>query len=187
MASQVEPSPVDTSGSATQSDALDAEIDVANTVYDDDDDEDDDAKSETSTVYHEHECFETFQHKVAELVASKLNPDNKSIRIERMKGGSYNRVVGVEIHASKPGRSCFAWAQEYIRSTLRKPAPAASKNYVFRTSRNDGADMEDQIAILKAVGARLQLPVPEVVHYDLSSDNVVGRPFMIQSVSLGAP
>jgi hypothetical protein len=181
MASQLEPSPVGTLDSATESNELDAETDVANTVYDDDDeDNDDDAKSETSTVCYEHECFETFQHKVAELVASKLNPDSKSIRIERMKGGSYNRVVGAEIHTPKPGRRYFAWAQKYIRTVLRKPAPATSRNYVFRTSRNDGADMEDQIAILKAVGARLRLPIPEVVHYDLSSDNVVGRPFMIQ-------
>jgi hypothetical protein len=178
IATHTESSPAEDLVQAEGDNIISAEIDVAITV--DDDDGDEDANSETSTIRHQHECFETFQHKVAEMVATKFNRDKGNIRIERMKGGSYNRVVDVEVSASKPGRRCFGWAQKCIRTMLRKPTPDLSERYVFRTPRDDFTDMEDQIAILKTVGARLQLPIPEVVQYDLSSGNAVGRPFMIQ-------
>jgi hypothetical protein len=141
--------------------------------------EDNDTDSETSTIRYEHECFETFQHKVAQTVAH-LGRDRASIHIERMKGGSYNRVVGINIRASKPKRHCLGWAQKFMRAMLGKPTPAVSDAYVFRTPRIDDTDLKEQVAILAAVGARLQIPIPEVIHYDLSSDNVVGKPFMIQ-------
>jgi hypothetical protein len=97
-----------------------------------------------------------------------------------MKGGSYNRVVGINIRASKPKRHCFGWAQKCMRVMLGKPTPAVSDAYVFRTPRIDDTDIKEQVAILVAVGARLKIPIPEVIHYNLSSDNVVGKPFMIQ-------
>jgi hypothetical protein len=162
IATHTESSPAEGLISAEDGNTTSAGIDVTMTINDDED-EDEDANSETSTIRREHECFETFQRKVAEIVATKFNRDKGNIRIERMKGGSYNRVVGVEISASKPGRRCFGWAQKCIRTMLRKPTPDVSEMYVFRTPRDDFTDMEDQIAILKMVGARVQLPIPEVV------------------------
>jgi hypothetical protein len=146
----------------------------------------DDTKSETSTIRYEHECFETFQHKVAQT-AAHLGRDGTSIHIERMKGGNYNRVVGIEHRTSKPKRLCFGWAQKHIRAMLKKPTPVVSEAYVFRTPRNDNTNLKGQVATLTAVGARLRLPIPEIVHYDLSSDNVVGKPFMIQKRISGRP
>ena len=60
---------------------------------------DEDAISQTSTeLYDEHEPFETFQHKVIGL-CHELWPshDEKDLVINRMRGGSDNRVVGIKI------------------------------------------------------------------------------------------
>lgn len=54
--------------------------------------------SETSTIRYEQEGFDTFQSKALSLMLS-IFPDTRedNIKIERMKGGSYNRVIRVTI------------------------------------------------------------------------------------------
>lgn len=50
--------------------------------------------SDTSTLEWDHEPFETFQHKVSQLVSSLLPASGPPI-ITRLQGGGYNRVIGV--------------------------------------------------------------------------------------------
>jgi aminoglycoside phosphotransferase (APT) family kinase protein len=140
----------------------------------------DDASSETSTIRYDHEPFETFKDKVRELVAEKLNVAVNNIHIKRMTGGSSNRVVGVEVHAPGAKRQCFSWLQKWIRAFQRSHARTTSQAYIVRMSRYDCSELEQQVATLQVVRARVSFPIPEVVHYDLSSNNVLEKPYMIQ-------
>jgi aminoglycoside phosphotransferase (APT) family kinase protein len=140
----------------------------------------DNAKSETSTIRYEHEPFQTFQHKVAKLAAEVLHSTASDISIEHMKGGTYNRVVDVKVRATKPTRQCTSWAQKLLRTLLRKPASSVYENYIVRIQRGTGEDLQQQVAALKAVSARLQLLIPEVVSFDESSNNAIETPYIIQ-------
>lgn len=139
-----------------------------------------DAVSETSTVAYEHEPFETFQHKVAELMANKFGCNRASVRTEHIKGGAYNRVIGLEVRSLEPKRnSCLNWVQKLLRKLMGKPA---SQAYVVRMQRGDTGDMDCQVATLKMLhDARLPFLTPQVVHYDLSSDNVLEKAYMVQN------
>ncbi|KAH7394887.1 hypothetical protein DE146DRAFT_616157 [Phaeosphaeria sp. MPI-PUGE-AT-0046c] len=140
--------------------------------------DDGDSISEASTVAYEHEPFETFRHKVAELMAEKFNCDSTAIRTEHISGGSFNRIIGVEVHEAVPKRgSCFDWAYKLLRKLLGKSDFQA---YIVRIARGDMDDLDCQIATLKTVGARLPFSTPEVVHYDLSSENVLEKSYMVQ-------
>jgi hypothetical protein len=141
---------------------------------------DQDAKSETSTIRDSHEPFSTYQYKVAELAAEKFRSARSNISIERMKGGTYNRVIGVRIRALKSRRHCLSWAQKLLRNFLRTPSPVTNEEYIVRMPRLGDDGIDQQVATLKAVGARLSLPIPEVVSFDTSSDNVLNKPYMIQ-------
>jgi hypothetical protein len=146
-----------------------------------------DTKSETSTICHEHEAFETFQCKVAVVAAQQLGRNVSGLLIERMKGGTYNRVVGVSVRVPKLKRTCTSWAHKFVCALLRKPARQVPDSYVVRIPRHDGEELQQQVATLKAVGSRLDLPIPEVVSYDLSSDNILEKPYMIQKRLPGKP
>jgi aminoglycoside phosphotransferase (APT) family kinase protein len=140
----------------------------------------DDASSETSTIRYDHEPFETFKAKVSELIVGKLHVEAKNIYIKRMTGGSSNRVVGVEVRAPGAKRQCFSWVQKCIRAFQRSHAPSTRQAYIVRMSRCDCSDLEQQVATLQALRARVSLPIPEVMSYDLSPENVLGKPYMIQ-------
>ncbi|KAF1912207.1 hypothetical protein BDU57DRAFT_522347 [Ampelomyces quisqualis] len=168
---------------ATSSD----DIVMSNRKSDEVEDDDDDAKSETSTICYEHEPFETFRYKVADLVAEKFKCAITDVVTEHIKGGTFNRVVGVDIRAAKPIRHCFGWVQKLMRTLLGKPAPTAAGAHVVRVARGDTDELEKQIAVLKAVDARVALPTPHVVHYDLSAHNVLEKPYMVQKRIDGRP
>lgn len=148
-------------------------------------DDDDDAKSETSTICYEHEPFETFRYKVADVAAEKFKFAPTNIVTERMKGGTFNQVVGIDLRATVK-RNCFGWVQKLMRALLGKPAPTAAGGHIFRMARDETDHLEKQIATLKAVDARVALPTPDVVHYDLSAHNPLEKPYKIQSASAGA-
>lgn len=69
--------------------------------------------------------------------------------------------------------------QKLFRQLLRKPE-AVPKGHVIRIPRWNDDQLSLQVAKLKAVHARLPFPTPEVVHYDVSEDNVLKMPYMIQ-------
>lgn len=83
------------------------------------DDDSESVFSETSTVDFEHEPFDTFQTKVKNLVHqlwSELQLED--VEIERMKGGSFNRIIGVSVFEAKPKPVPFSRAA--IRTFLSK-------------------------------------------------------------------
>ncbi|KAH5246804.1 hypothetical protein HBI29_095240 [Parastagonospora nodorum] len=144
------------------------------------DTEENDVSSETSSIRYDHEPFETFREKIGAVAAELLDTEVNCIDVERMKGGSSNRVVGFQAHALKTKRHCSNWLQKCLRIFQRGQTQAVPDKYIVRISRYDSKDLERQLAILKVAKDRLPLPVPEVMGYDLTSDNILGKPYMIQ-------
>ena len=71
------------------------------------------SESDSSTVVYDHEPFEAFKARVLELCQTVLAPSSGGISIERVRGGGFNRIIGISI-ASNEGPA----ASQYI---LRVP------------------------------------------------------------------
>jgi len=141
------------------------------------------------TVIYGQEPFETLQHKVPALAAKLFQRSPKDITVTEMKGGSFNRVVGVSF-MSKPRKFSLAWFLLSCLGRRKKKGAARLEKYVLRIPRmgyeyEDSAkdmadDMERDVAVLKAVGSRMPLPIPKVASYDLTNENIFERPYMVQ-------
>ncbi|TAQ90605.1 hypothetical protein B7494_g1058 [Chlorociboria aeruginascens] len=55
------------------------------------------SESDSSTVFYDHEPFETFSARGLELCQTVPAPSNSQISIERMHEGGFNRIIGVSI------------------------------------------------------------------------------------------
>jgi len=106
-----------------------------------------------------HIPFEQFKPRVIELCRTIGfgEPD----KITRMKGGSFNRVIGL--------------------SFLHRH----TRNYVLRATRNGlisdtAADIKDQVAILHHLFQCNGIPVAPVVAFDSTKENSIGSAYMIQ-------
>lgn len=111
----------------------------------------------SSTVEYEQESFETYQHKVTQLCLDIGY--GEPVKIERMKGGGYNRIVGLE----------FALPE--------KP------NFVLRIPRNgiefdQPQDIKDQVATLNYVSQFL--PVASVAAFDSTQNNAIASSYVLQ-------
>jgi hypothetical protein len=150
----------------------------------------DDVASVANTILYDQEPFETFQHKIVELAKEQFHRNAREIQIHQMKGGSFNRVVGVTI-PSKPRRFGLYWFLCRCLGAHKKRSEAKFDSYVVRIPRTeyegeDAAkemigDMEREVALVKTVGSRLPLPIPKVFSYDLTTTNLFERPYMIQT------
>ncbi|TGO88811.1 hypothetical protein BPOR_0140g00030 [Botrytis porri] len=100
------------------------------------------------------EPFVTYKHKIIQL-CHDLDLGEPS-KIERMRGGSFNRVVCLSL----PSKD--------------------NQDYVLRIPRNldTNESTRDQVAILHYLAPLM--PVPAVVAFDSTSDNVIGRPYILQ-------
>ncbi|KAF2636568.1 hypothetical protein P280DRAFT_408757 [Massarina eburnea CBS 473.64] len=147
----------------------------------------DDSASETSTIAYEHlehEPFETFQTKVAEL-ATDIFPEGSKIDVERMKGGSFNRVVGLTVSRPKTKNKFITkWLLGCLgmRTSTKYNEP---QKYILRIPRFNTKSLEREVAVLKVVAEKLSLPIPQVVKYDISKENALGKPYMVQSRLFG--
>ena len=87
-------------------------------------------------------------------------PSPQKPLIERLKGGDYNRITSI---------------------TLPSSYGSATPNFILRNSRWAGQGRPDRdVAILDFVRQRTSIPVPEVFAWDFSSDNALGKPYLIQ-------
>ncbi|KAH6852857.1 hypothetical protein BKA58DRAFT_432640 [Alternaria rosae] len=172
---------------STQYDAL-KYITSARTEQQDDEPQDD-TVSETNTVLYGQEPFETLQHKVVELAAKVFRRSPQDISVHEMKGGSFNRVVSVTL-STKPKSFSWIWFTFRCLSARKKKATTQCESYIVRVPRmmddgDNGAeamaeDMKRQVAVLKTAISRLPLPTPDVESYDITMENIFGRPYMIQ-------
>ncbi|KAF7954024.1 uncharacterized protein EAE97_001422 [Botrytis byssoidea] len=100
------------------------------------------------------EPFVTYKHKIIQL-CHNLGLGEPS-KIERMRGGSFNRVICLSL----PSKD--------------------NQDYVLRIPRNldTNESTRDQVAVLHYLAPLM--PVPAVLAFDSTSDNVIGRPYILQ-------
>lgn len=109
--------------------------------------------------YEEHEPFATIQSKMAPLCQSiGLGvPDE----VQRMRGGSFNRVIGI-----------------FFSSSKRHPG-----SYVLRIPRDplgvEADEFENQVAIAHFL--EIKLPVPTIHAYDTTTSNAISRQYVLQN------
>ncbi|KAL3596003.1 hypothetical protein FPOAC2_10373 [Fusarium poae] len=83
------------------------------------------------------------------------------VTVERLRGGSYNRIIGLT------RRSLDAQDDEETR-------------YILRIPRRDAARVDDDVAALRFVQQNSSIPVPEVVAFDDTENNAIGSPYAVQ-------
>jgi len=125
--------------------------------------------SETSTVEWDHEPYETFQHRVLSL-ARRAWPewDNYcgDIHVERLKGGSYNRVIGINLALNHDGDD---------------PDSDGCISYILRIPREDAVDLDKQIGAHLFAQRLPGIKVAELIEWDKNKDNEIGAPYVIQN------
>ena len=114
----------------------------------------------TSTTRNGYESFETFKFKVIKL-CEDIGYGEPS-EVEHMKGGSYNRIVGLKF-ASGQNRSCV----------LRIP--------VYDPRERSAIEVGNQVVVLHHFSKYEFLHVPSVLGYDLTKNNAIGSQYVLQS------
>ena len=144
---------------------------------------DEDAASQTSTeLYNDHKPFETFQHKAIAL-CHELWPghDEKDFTINRMSGGSDNRIVGIKI--STKSNYVESPIEAIANNHNHNQASIPTGDYVLRIPRWKKENFDHTRAILQLAELYLKssaLKVPAVVHFDKNVTNVLGQPYILQ-------
>lgn len=123
---------------------------------DEEDDEDDTSSvGSTSTYQYQQEPFETYQFKAAQLCRD-IGFGTPST-VQRMEGGSYNRVVGVDF--------------------------ASGQSAILRIPRDEDIlpeEINDQVAIHHFLSQFEFLHSPAILAYDTTKDNALGSPYVLQ-------
>lgn len=146
-----------------------------------------DAQSESSSIVYGHESFAQFQVKVLAFARSCIwlpSDDEDEITVERLQGGTYNRVIGLAFTSSQRND------QDLTSSPLtEKRASETVAKYILRIPRFETARIDDDVAALLFV-KRLpelelrpgmpEIPVPEVIAFDETENNCLGSCFMVQ-------
>ena len=90
----------------------------------------------------------------------KPKAPSKQFLVERMRGGSYNRVTGI---------------------TILDPNGKEENRFVLRVPRIPwDSTPEREVAILRYVRQYTSIPVPEVVAVDYTSNNLLKDPYVVQ-------
>ena len=143
---------------------LDPSSDYLSSDDDEDDDDDNSSTASNSTVVFEHEPFSTFQHKISVCAHQTLWPtaDPASIVVTQMKGGGFNRIVGV--------------------SRITPKGRQVGKKFIIRIPRfdDDAENITADVAALQFVRQCTSIPVPAVVGLTSGNDNAIGQPHTIQ-------
>lgn len=145
----------------------------------------DDACSATSSDYSaafEQEPFTSFQQKVKRLFLKTFPGHGPAdIRIESIRGGSFNRIVGLTVLT--PRRFTVRWLQQRLRACIDLHDGIGSEKYIVRIPRFniEVEGMIDDIVTLQFASSRLQLPVPVLIHFEVFAANAINSPYTIQT------
>lgn len=117
----------------------------------------------------EDEDFEAFRPKVLALCRT-IWPDisPELFQIEHVGGGSFNQIIGITI--DDKGDTPFLDEDRTRKFIIRIP-----RSWWARTSW-----AEHEVAIITYLKAHTQLPVPEIIKYDLTSKNKIGSRYTVQ-------
>jgi aminoglycoside phosphotransferase (APT) family kinase protein len=142
--------------------------------------------SETSTIEYSQEPFSTFQEKVTKLIIGLFPGHTKNdIAVERMKGGGFNRIVGVAV--SQPISKLPQYAMSNIRIALAtcvlgKPQRnSKAKKYILRIPRDEVHDLHYQYITLTYLARKLPYPVPHPIITDSGTTNALGCAYILQN------
>lgn len=111
-----------------------------------------------STYEYGQEAFETYKLKVLQLCRDV--GWGEPSEVERMKGGSYNRVIGLKFQ----NRECV----------LRIPREVMHTGDDLQRV----TDLKDQVVVLRYVSEFL--PVPAIMAFDSTINNALGSPYVLQ-------
>ncbi|RSL45500.1 hypothetical protein CEP53_010759 [Fusarium sp. AF-6] len=165
--------------------------------------------SPTSTAeYEDHEPFETFKDKVPKLCHLHWpSYDLEDFRIERMKGGFSNRVIGIyvrekpataseepEVAPEPPPASPVMNTEEEDMAPSKENSTPSEENltlpkdslppgdYVLRIPRFQSANLDYDKRILDLASTYTKLGIPRVVAMDEnpSTTNPIGQPYILQ-------
>lgn len=158
-----------------------------------------DSMSQSSASMFGEEPYKTFQYKVALICSQHFK--FREVITEHMKGGSYNRVVGVKVVPSspRPDKSPPRKRMRLIRDSSHRGGSSQSlqdqfsframlqrfqkpREYIFRVERlrqTNYGTLHD-VAVLKFVRKNTKLPIAKVIGWDDSYDNVLESPYMVQ-------
>ena len=145
--------------------------------------------SETSTLRYDQEPFHLFKSrvenlcqvlwppqesilqswacsKIAKLIgANKLlglfAPSQQVPLIERLRGGDYNRIIGITLPLSKRGEH-------------------GGRDFILRVPRWDRGQTDRSIANMEYLRQNSSIPTAKVVAKDFSEENVLGSPYVVQ-------
>lgn len=147
----------------------------------------------TSTVEYDHTPFDQFRLQVEELCHILWSPSANVSRVERLWSGSNNRIVA--ILRTKKGRlsqsslSPKRFVIERLRGggynrvigvTIVSPTEEPVR-LILRLPRWDWeARLDRDVAILRLVRQYTSIPVPEVKYIDLTANNPLKSPYVIQ-------
>lgn len=106
--------------------------------------------------------------------------------IEVIGIGSYNLVIGIAVPARQPSPG------SNIRSFRKIPkifcSATQAQDFALRVPLHGGeenigldGEVNYNVAVLQVIVSRLRVPVPKVLHYDLSENNPLGRPYVLQN------
>ena len=118
--------------------------------------------SETTTVVYDHETWDDFAPRVHQL-CRQLWPSaskDEDFIVEKLKGGSYNRIIGIETPPS---------------------ISDAHGRYILRIPRFDNAQQERELAIVRYVRQHTSIPTAEIIFSDATSENPLKEPYVIQT------
>ncbi|PVI02222.1 hypothetical protein DM02DRAFT_653690 [Periconia macrospinosa] len=149
-----------------------------------------DNESRTSTERYNEEPHHIFNDKVMQLCKSTFA--GLEIETEHMEGGSFNRVIGIAVKPAVRKRNTFCRIFWKLRSRLERLfehgiSPLPSAEYVVRIRRDRDAEytIRHDVATLDFVRTRTLLPIPAVIKFDDSENNVLESAYMIQNRIFG--
>lgn len=146
-----------------------------------------DAQSESSSIVYGHEPFAQFQSKVLIFARSPFLPHldvKDKITIERLRGGTYNRIIGLTFTKSQSETQDLTSTQP-----IEERACEPKSEYILRVPRFEAAQVDADVAALlfvkrlPAIDHGPDIPalrVPKVIAFDDTESNTLGDPFMVQ-------
>lgn len=134
------------------------------------------------TICYKQEPYQTFRHKVMELLTLVLR--DYDIETEYMKGGAFNRVVGINVALAAPTSSLQYWLRFYLLSILGSVKVESSvRRFVIRIPRDTLGpaefDISFDVSAYRFARHCLGNLIPQVIHFDTSSTNPINSPYMV--------
>lgn len=116
------------------------------------------------------------------LLAAELFPRaacSADLRVEYVGGGSYHHVVGISVPMPQPAIG------EPSSAASNTPSAAEGGRYVVRIPRDDvgdpHVDLQREVAVLKGLEGQLEVRIPRVVAFDVSTENALGAPYTLET------